>query len=323
MLTSLRFASAFIAIALFTPSFDSVQVEYRSELSYEYRGTRTATKRLVEAKMTVNDQELPPDAWNPSNPDEDQSRTIIYRDVVGEVADGRPLAISREFVELSNKETKDGETSEESGALEGLTLELSRDDDEVVAKIAGDSDHDIHEGYLADHFLESPIAAILPEDEVDPGESWEPDSDALQQFLYPRGASYFDPESDDSFGKAIREYGEFSGHVTYNEMSDLNGEKCFILEVNAELEADVSELPEQLRGSGPGEAEGNIQVEGEFSAKIWISVESKFPVRIEGESEMNLKLEMNTDSDGMALKMSMEFEAESTMETEWEVLDSE
>ncbi len=318
----IRLTFALTLLPILTPAMGELTIEYKAGTAYEMRVERTRSMTLGDASMLVGGEEFPADMMTASIVDREESETITLHDTVLEVEDGRPTRVLREFIEIGKEELAGEESNEESGVLEGMKIVLSLDDEGEVEAALEDEEADVDETYLTGHALEHPATLMMPEGSVEVGDSWTPSDEAIRGLLLTKGPEYYevdgDDEEKDSLLAMLGEEGEYSATVTYKELVDLDGVECFMLEVEAELEAYIDELPKQLAGSGDNAKEGSIQVEGEFQAKLWIAVETQLPAKVELENDITFAIEMIMDHSGMAIEINIEMLVASSSTTEWD-----
>ena len=321
MFMPLRLPLALAILPLLSPGLDQVGIESRTGLSYELRMTRTMSMRLGEASMMVGGQEFPADMVRGSVPDRDDLETVVLRNVVKQAEEGRPVQVLREFVELTMRKTVADETTEQTGALEGMQLLLERGEDgEVEARFEDDEGSVLDDVYLLGHLLEHGIHMFMPEGPVELGESWTPDDEAVRALLLSPGPQYYGTTRSAELPSLLRDVAKFSAEMTLREIVELDAVECYRLELRVDLEAEVDELPAEF-SSGDQASEGNMQVAGEHRGELWIAVETAFPVKFEIESEWTFDIEMNVDQEGMVIEINMELIANNTSSREWEILE--
>jgi hypothetical protein len=321
MFTLLRFPLALGVLTLLSPDLDQVRIEHRTGLAYEMRMTRTMSMRLGEASMHVGGQEFPADMVKGSVPDRDDVETVVLRNVVRKAEEGRPVQVVREFVELGMQRTVAEETTQHTGALEGMQLVLERGaDGDVEARLEEGAEQTVDEAYLAGHLLEHGIHRLLPEESVEPGASWTPDADAVRALLLSPGPQYYEKKSTAELPSLLEEAAEFTAEMTLRERVKLDGVECYRLELGVQLQAEIGKLPKEF-SSGDQSEEGSLRVESEHRGELWIAVQTRFPVKLEIESEWTFDVLMNVEQDGMAIQIKMELTANNASSREWEILE--
>ena len=98
-------------------------------------------------------------------------RTVVQLDRVVAHEDGVPTEVERTFESVSGEDVYAGEGRSLDAPLDGVTLALALDDDgEVVAEATEGS---VGAEQLEGHELTLALDALLPDEEVTPGDSWE------------------------------------------------------------------------------------------------------------------------------------------------------
>ena len=230
------------------------------------------------------------------------TRTIVMIDEVLEHEDDRPTKVRREFEELGGTMTmtrRDEEIENERECpLEGVTLEMQLEDGDVVTEVV-DGDEPDDDALLEGHYLTLSLDALLPEDDVDPGDDWDIEGEALlralcidvEPQLFPRPER---PEREEggergrgrgqrggSRGgggglRAFFENGDWDGKATLGDDTEEHGDVvCHVITIEAECSG---ELPEQERGDRGGGRGG-----GGMAAPTTLPIpENSFEVELEG-----------------------------------------
>lgn len=321
MFTLLRLPFALGILTLFSPGLDQVRIEHRTGLHYEMRMTRTMSMRVGEASMHVGGQEFPADMVKGSVPDRDDVETVVLRNLVQKVEEGRPVQVVREFVELGMQRTVADKTTKHTGVLQGMQLVLERKaDGGVEARFEEGAEQAVDDAYLEGHLLEHGIQRLMPEEPVEPGESWKPDDDAVRALWLAPGPQYYDSKQSAELPSLLEKAAEFTAELTLRERVKLDGVECYRIELRVDLRAEVDELPAEFSSSDQHQ-EGSMHVESEHRGELWIAVERRFPVKLELESEWNFDIEMNVEQDGMAIRVEMDLTANNTSSREWRILE--
>lgn len=269
------------------------------------------------------------------------SREIVQLDTVLAHADGEPIKVKREFDTVESTTSRggrDGETreTEADSPMDGETLILSLDDDgDVVAALESGDDPD--EGSMLEgHSLTLALDALLPDGDVDSGDSWEIDKDALlralamdvERALFPRAAPEGGGEGRGGRGGfgggrgggspvAFFNDADWEGKGTYTgSTEEIEGLECAVIELEFEAEGD---LPERQFGRTPRESffgpAGTWSVlestyEVTLEGKLYFSLEEKRPVKLELEGEFTLETNREFDRGGSTMSMSTTREGE-------------
>ena len=275
------------------------------------------------------------------------SREIVQLDTVMAHADGAPTKVKRSFDTVestSSRAGRDGEMQEvdADSPMDGETLILSLDDDgDVVAALESGDDPD--EGsMLIGHSLTLALDALLPGEDVDSGESWELDKDALlralsmdvESAIFPRRAPEGGGEGRGERGGGRGGFGggrgggspvaffkdaDWEGKASYSgSTEEVEGLECAVIELEFEAEGD---LPERQFGRdrrefsfGPESLASVLEstYEVKLEGKLYFSLEEQRPVKLELEGEFTLETNREFDRQGSSMSM------ETTQEGEYE-----
>lgn len=158
-------------------------------LSPEYRPGRALSivseteVRMETVELTVERDGEPVDMPFGGGSSE-QHRRVEQIERVLEAQDGMPTRVLREFVSVEGESSfAMGDREQDStieSPLDGVTLELSLDDGEVVAEVVDGSSPD-DDSVLAGHELTLPFDALLPDHAVEVGDEWDLDAQALRR----------------------------------------------------------------------------------------------------------------------------------------------
>jgi len=238
-------------------------------------------------------------------------RTVVQLDRVVAHEDGVPTEVERTFESVSGEDVYAGEGRSLDAPLDGVTLALALDDDgEVVAEATEGS---VGAEQLEGHELTLALDALLPDEEVTPGDSWEVEAESfmhalgldLEQALFPL------PEQDERGGgeggrsrsrggPRPNPFARVARGATWDvtarladETVELDGVECLVIELEAEG-SGVLEDPVRFgggRGRSPGlarnsraafETEFQIDLRGQLyfaqslSRPVQLSVDGTF-----------------------------------------------
>jgi hypothetical protein len=292
------------------------------------RGLRVATEAEVDLEtvafeMTIDGEpaERPGGGGAPSSA---LTRKTVLVDQVMEGQGAIPKKVRRSFetIEEASEMTFGDETreSEREGPLQGLTVEMTRDEAGAVSVEVVEGQEPDDEKLLEGLELTLALDALLPEGEVELGASWELEDAAVRRALSGALDARLFPEAQPEEG-AGGERGqgrrggpggrggaarlialvEWKGKATLAEASaEHEGEPCAVLELELEAEGDV---PEPRGGGGGGrgfalgadaskapaceraELEGTVSVR--LEGKLYFSLARRAPVRLELEGELS------------------------------------
>lgn len=270
----------------------------------------------------------------------EMSRSVVHTDQVLAHEDGVPTRVRRVFEEVSSTmsvEERDGSRDFDSESpLDGETLILTLDEDgDVVAELEQGAPDRL--GALKGHSLRLALDALLPPDEVDEGDSWEPSGDDLlramlldvEQALFPTPVR--EEGGEGGRGRGFRRGGRQGSPLSFFKLAEWDTEaeltdqttrvaglECVVIELQFEAEGDLPERtfgrdPERfasLSGASVTAIESTFEVE--LEGKLFVSLESKRPVKLEIEGEFTL--DSNTEFSSGDMTMSIERTQEGTIE---------
>lgn len=257
------------------------------------------------------------------------SRSLEWTDHVAERDGAEPKKVVRSFGDLKQATVfafGDREMPNDvDGALQGVTLELTRGEGGAVeAKaVEGDAPGEALEG----HRLELVLDALLPEGE---DEQWELDNEAIRRALVlDLTPAMFPPPEPQSGGEGggrrgpPRGFGggsilggiEWEGDAKLSkETEDYDGAACRVIEVELEGKATMEDGP---MGSGRGRAFGvearsipETTVEAKLEGRLLFDPAKRLPVRLELRGKVTQTSKREGEFDGHT------FKSESTMEGE-------
>jgi len=285
----------------------------------------------TEASATVNGMELPPEALEQmpfgqmSERTQSSSREL---DEVLEVEDGRPVRLRRSFEALTRERTKAGDTEQQEGVLVGETLILQDDDGEVTAEVEGDTEVD--DFYLTGYRLTRLVDVLLPDEEVEVGDSWDVDDELLFALAgMDDGPELYEVEEDKrergkGFGELMRESVEPTCKVTFEKIEERDGLRCAVLAYEVEVAGETDGLDGSVFGApedGP-EMSGTLTADITIQGHVWHSLEEGRPVAHEGEigGTLEMTMEMSLEAQGQTFEMRIELtiEASGRGESTWE-----
>ncbi len=238
-------------------------------------------------------------------------------DTYEKVGGGRPLALVRAYDELVFAYEANGESDEtHQDDVEGSQVRFTwNEDDETYDRAFVDEDE---EGNLDVLHEDMDLRALLPEGEVDEGDSWEVDPERVLDVLLP-GTDPVSlltaadiPEEGRGFAQAIAEgFGEIGEETTlvctYRGTRDVDGVEAAIIAVELEgslgidlisalsamelpADADIESATLELQFEGEGELLWNM------AAGHLLSFELNADVEIEFDGSVNADVEGNSIS---------------------------
>ena len=205
--------------------------------------------------------------------DVELTRIVVQLDRVVAHADDLPTEVERSFESVSGEAMYGGEGRSLDAPLDGVTLKLTLDGDgEAQAEADGGA---VDDGQLQGHELTLALDALFPDDEVEPGDSWEIDGDALmhalgldlEEVLFPlpepeerssgeggRGRGRGGPRGNPFARLTKGAEWEVTVRLT-DETSSVGGFDCLVLEFEAEASGTLEDPVRS--GGGRGRAFGS------------------------------------------------------------------
>lgn len=261
--------------------------------------------------------------------------STVHADHAVEAADGKASKVHREFRSLSASNTRGGgEANDLSSPLEGVTLELVEEDGEVSVSVPGGED--LEDAQLEGHQMTLAMDALLPDGEVEDGDSWNLDGDMIAAAIgfQQQGVLFTRPERE---GRERGERGggggggrrgggggqagslaefrhlDWEGTASLGGTEDYEGTSCWMIEL--ELEASGA-LPEQAgggrrgrdRSASPAEPSYSLPVETtmevEIKGRMLISTEDRRPVLLDLEGTFERETERTMERGERTIEMS-------------------
>ena len=243
---------------------------------------------------------------------------VIVRDEIIEVEDGRPTDFRRTFVELIQESTQtigEDDVELESGSdLEGVTIRfLWDDDDEAFYAELDDDDDDVDEDTLEWLRADMDLFGMLPDDDVEEGDSWEIDASAYLPLMWPGGlVDYFENEAEgyDEFeqamNRAVIENLEGEGTVTFEETRDEDGTRVAVLSVELAVESSVELEREEEEG---GDVTIELEIERDIEGEVLWDLDNGhlYSAHFEADSEWDRTESRDVEHDGTDYELSQTF----------------
>jgi hypothetical protein len=254
------------------------------------------------------------------------TRKIVQIDKWTAVENGKPAKVERTFEELESKSVmRFGDNEREMSSdspLVGVTLELTAGTDgEVEAKVK-EGKEPTQEVALKYHRLELAVDALLPDGEKEAGAKWDLDKDAIKRVLMTDTMQALFPPSEQAEegggrggerrggrggrggpggGRAF-DMAEWSGKATYSGDEEHGGVQCAVIELEAEADGELPEMPrgDRRRGGDVYAPEFVFAFGPKYKAKIegklFYSLADKRPLALELEG--SVKIETDEDREG-------------------------
>ncbi|MDF1799023.1 MAG: hypothetical protein P1V81_07600 [Planctomycetota bacterium] len=281
------------------------------------------------------------------------SRWVTLTEHVAEVEDGAPSVVRRAFERLESENfriRRDEEVVDSSnGPLEGVTLELTREDGDVVAEVVEGSSPD-DDALLEGFSMDLGLAALLPTEAVEPGATWEPEAGALlralgmdvEQNLFPRvtpgateggrgggrGGARGGGGGGAPIGDLFRD-GEWELEATLaSEQEDYDGQACYVIELTGSGETDIPDRERPQGGGRPGGGDAPLAfVQPELSllagtatmeleGKLYFSAEEGRVVHLDVTCEVVIESETSRESERGSMQTSSTTEGSLTLKVD-------
>ena len=316
--------------------------------------TRYSTERTFEVSVAVesSNETLSSEFYIDGEPMEGRgfggggsstSMSYSYTDMVKEVKGGVPTQVERSFDEVSastEREGRDGPMEMEAeSSFDGLTILITGEDGESEVEIV-DGEEPEGEGRLEGHRLSLPLDALLPEDAVEPGTSWDIEGEDLMIALgAPLEGKLIDrPQRGGEGGGEGRggrggrggmrgggarsglgaiAGGEWSITATLTEETEESGGlECAVINLEMEVEGTMEARQRGGRGGRGGQLSNpssellpqESTYSGEFEGTLLWSIEEERPValRFEGSYQVDMEMERETQRGLMEMSRSTE-----------------
>jgi len=241
-------------------------------------------------------------------------RHIVYVDTTVEHADGAPTKVRRAFEDLASESSMtfgDNQMDSELKArLAGVTLELTKDGDDVEVKaVEGDADDDALEG----HTLPLVLDAFLPTGDA---ESWELDTEAIQRGLAldVQKSLFAPPDAPEGSGgdggrgrgrsrgmggasSAVLSMAELTGKATLTgETEEHDGVECAVVKIEIAGNGDLPEPERSDRGGGrmfdpfaPNALVFGSTYDIKLEGRLLFDTKKKLPVHLKLEGTIELE----------------------------------
>lgn len=322
-------ALAPLAMILLAPDGERLAYAHREGDSILYVRSSSLRMALDEISASVNGITIPPAVLEESGfrlPSQDERTETRGRDDFLDVVDGRPTRVRRTFERLRRTTTEDEEEHEKIGPLEGHSIVITHDGDEAVAELEGD-DEAVEERFLERHRPDWSGVCLLPEDEVEVGDTWPPEEEALRRFAgLTRSELLFEPDQEENraLDEFMRENAEASGTVSLTRLEERDGLRCAVLTFSIEVEGELDDFTRMGvdLGEDVEDVSARIQVEFELAGSLWFAVEEGHPVALEQSIEGTMEFFVSGTRLERGQRLRIELHASGPIEgesaTRWE-----
>ena len=240
------------------------------------------------------------------------SESIVVEDELISVDEGRPFELVRTFSSLGQETVISGGEDEEDveltskSDLEGRRLRFEWDEDaEYYSVEADDEEGDLEELVLEWLEEDMDLRAVLPEDEVEIGDSWDIDEAVYLPLMWPGGLlGFYDEESDE-------EQADYQREINQGKIENLSGEgEATLEEVREEGDVLVAVLRIELtiETAGEGTEVGGL-TDIEHTAKISRQLEGNLLWDITNHHLHSLEIEAEVETRNLRAQV-IEFEEE-------------
>ena len=286
-------------------------------------------------EMKIDDE--PAEDRGPGGMSSKLVRKAVLVDHVLEGTAGEPKRIKRTFETLHDESSfsfgEEERSDERDFPLQGVTLELAREEDGTVSSELVEGTKPDDDALLEEHELALALDALLPSGEVEVGATWELEDAAVQRaFATALDKKLFaDPPPEES-GGGERGSGRGSGRgpgrggpgrslglVVWKGTAKLEaldaeheGASCARITLTLEGSGDVPEPPSRGPGGrgfallAPALSALEGKVEGELEGELLFSLEHARPLLLKLEGELRIENSFEREREGRRFSMHSE-----------------
>ncbi len=268
----------------------SLAFEPEEDTTLERTFEARAEYERTDLELTVDGEPYEPPAEIPGYSEHFLER-ISVSDRLEQVGEGRPLELVRTFDELLQETTfSAGEEKLETtagSALEGRSVRFTWDEEEerysVESADEDDLDDEVREWLLEDLDL----LALLPDEEVEPGDEWEVAPELYLAFMWPSGLLDFREEGQDEadtgreFSQQTIEKLAGKGQARFEELREEEGLRLAVIHV----ELEITTGSESTREAESGELQLSIEIERTIEGTVLWDLEHGHAHSAELEAE--------------------------------------
>lgn len=266
--------------------------------------------------------------------------TIGVTDEYVETRNGKQATLLRTYDELTLEAGPESEAEivDEFAELEDTTVSFKWDSDsEEYVKSFHESDGE--EDLLENLDVDMDFLALLPDDEVSEGDSWEASGEQLATVFFPGGMPA-NPQSEEEgaeeMAELVREemegqlteaFGEFTIECTYSGSKEMDG--VTVGEIKFDFDGETSIDLSDLIASVIDLQAGDQGIEADVSATISLEFEGKGTMlwnmraghihSFEMAGDITMFADVDGEIDAMGESHSMELSAEISGEATWEM----
>lgn len=314
-----------LVLAAFLPAAD--EMRFAPEEGSSLTKTFVAESKMTSEsfRITMDGREIPSEMIGELELSIDSSETFEFSDEYQKLGKGRPEKLKRtiEKAEGTQSQTMKGMPGGEDGGTEQK--------EERVSKLAGKTvlftwnaekdafDKKFHESLGDDALLEKleediDLRGFLPEKGVAEGDTWEIEPKAFNVVVQPGGdlaMAKKDEETSadkpDGPGAQMAENLKGKATATYKGTRDVDGVKCGVIEIKAELETSAEFTPEEAPGGeAKAELKATMELEGEV---LWdLAAGHVHAADIHGSQSATMKITASMEMGGQAHSMIQEID---------------
>ena len=298
MTLSTRTLYALTTLVLFpTGAAEEVVFAPQEETTLTRSFSSDATYSLDEFVISLDGEEID-HGETPELEIRSDERVVVTDELLG-VENGRPTKLRRTYDELARSVTYSSPSQEEDLEevsvcdLEGSTV-LFLWDEEDESFTASDEDEALDDDVLDDLIEDMDWRQLLPDEEVEIGDSWSVDVDAYSRLMWPGGFLHFyteggEYEDGDSDGdREMVENLEGEGSVELVDVREEDGVSVAVLQVRFEVSSSSSE---EMEGPTGSEAERTLSMSREVEGTVLWDIEGAHLLSAEVEADADLEVE--------------------------------
>lgn len=324
-----------IVVALGSPI--ALVTDYKKDARFHVEHEVGYTIAVTELDMEIDGERR--ETESPAQKIETRFR-IVQSDEVRDVADGQPTHVRRHYDEVGGRTVSTTGTDEQpheiESAFDGLSLDLTRDGDDVRVEVV-DGEKPSHDGAFDAHRLEICVDGLLPKEQVEKGDHWDLDNDSIRRALALDLRKSFFPEKTEAEPqdegrerrgrRGMQRLGtrgerellagaEWTGTATLVSLAeDVDGTECAKIKLELKSHGSLPEPePSEGRRSRMPASEATASLENTYSIELegafLFAVAARRPVLMEldGKVELESNREMTRSERTVRIHTRMEGE---------------
>ena len=324
--------------ALFAFGLRGDALSFHPEAGSEVEKTCSMTGSLYidDIMITADGEQLPAEMFGEALDQAMEVELVMgVTDQYVKSADGKPMVLLRTFNEISTALSAGGEEGDsEEPEMVGSTVKFTWNEEDEEYELSyedGDGDSDDLDGLDVDmDFL-----CLLPDDEVDVGDTWEVAGEHVATLFFPggfptgggegEGEEMFDMAGDSMGAQMEEALEDFVVECTYKG-DDEDGGVVIGLEYEGELSMDLSDLAMQaleMQDMGEMEMDADITISMDFELEgegmlTW-DMKAGHAKAFEMSAELIMLLDASADIEAMGESHTAEATVEVSGEMAWEM----